>query len=222
MRSLPSTLVAALLLGGCALATPPTSTHQPVSVRPSPLPEASQDNGAIYQPGTARLALFEDRRARRTGDTLTVLVEERTDASKSSSSDASRSGSVDVGIPTITRVPGASLEGLAVGASSDSSFKGAGKAAATNAFSGTLAVTVIDVLPNGNLVVSGEKQVSINSGTEYIRFSGVVNPVNLSAANTVSSTRVADARIEYKGKGYINEAQNMGFLQRLLLSISPF
>jgi flagellar L-ring protein precursor FlgH len=70
--------------------------------------------------------------------------------------------------------------------------------------------------------VSGEKQVSINNGTEYIRFSGVVNPVNVTAANTVSSTRVADARIEYKGRGYISEAQTMGFLQRLFLSVSPF
>jgi flagellar L-ring protein precursor FlgH len=166
--------------------------------------------------------LFEDRRARFAGDTLMVILEERTNASKASSSQASRSGSTAIGVPSITRVPGANLEGLAVGASSDSTFDGSGNSAANNVFTGNVAVTVIEVYPNGNLLVSGEKQVSINNGTEYIRFSGVVNPVNVTAANTVSSTRVADARIEYKGRGYISEAQTMGFLQRLFLSVSPF
>lgn len=210
------------LVSGCGMTTPSTSVHQPMSVRPTPAPAVSQDNGAIFQPGTARLVLFEDRRARFAGDTLMVILEERTNASKASSSQASRSGSTAIGVPSITRVPGANLEGLAVGATSDSTFDGSGNSAANNVFTGNVAVTVIEVYPNGNLLVSGEKQVSINSGTEYIRFSGVVNPVNVSAANTVSSTRVADARIEYKGRGYISEAQTMGFLQRLFLSVSPF
>jgi flagellar L-ring protein precursor FlgH len=78
------------------------------------------------------------------------------------------------------------------------------------------------VYPNGNLLVSGEKQVTINQGTEFIRFSGVVNPINVGALNSVSSTRVADARIEYKGRGYLSEAQTMGWLQRFFLSASPF
>ena len=81
---------------------------------------------------------------------------------------------------------------------------------------------MIEVYPNGNLLVSGEKQVTINQGTEYIRFSGVVNPLNVGAANTVSSTRVADARIEYKGRGYLDESQTMGWLQRFFMSASPF
>ncbi len=212
----------AALVAGCGMTTPSTSVHQPMSVRPTPAPIVSQENGAIFQQGTARLVLFEDRRARYAGDTLMVLLEERTNASKASSSQATRSGSTAIGVPSITRVPGANLEGLAVGASSDSTFDGSGNSAANNVFTGNVAVTVIEVYPNGNMLVSGEKQVSINSGTEYIRFSGVVNPVNVSAANTVSSTRVADARIEYKGRGYISEAQTMGFLQRLFLSVSPF
>jgi len=212
----------AMLLAGCGMTTPSTSVHQPMSVRPAPNPVATQDNGAIYQPGTARLALFEDRRARQVGDTLLVVVEERTNASKRSSSAANRTGEVEVSIPTLTKLPGAGLEGLSVGASSDSTFEGGGNSAANNVFQGNVAVTVIEVYPNGNMLVSGEKQVTINNGTEYIRFSGVVNPIHVSSANSVSSTRVADARIEYKGKGYITEAQNMGFLQRLFLSISPF
>ncbi len=83
-------------------------------------------------------------------------------------------------------------------------------------------MTVTKLLANGNLQVVGEKQIAINQGTEYIRFSGVVNPRTISGSNSVNSTQVADARIEYVGDGYINEAQNMGWLQRILLNISPF
>ncbi|MFN7277374.1 MAG: flagellar basal body L-ring protein FlgH, partial [Betaproteobacteria bacterium] len=84
------------------------------------------------------------------------------------------------------------------------------------------AVTVIEVYPTGTRLVSGETQVTIHQGTEFIRFSGVVNPINVGALNSVSSTRVADARIEYKGRGYLSEAQTMGWLQRFFLSASPF
>ncbi len=96
-----------------------------------------------------------------------------------------------------------------------------GGANASNTFSGTLTVTVDQVLVNGNLHVVGEKQIAINQGTEFIRFSGVVNPRTISGSNTVPSTQVADARIEYVGNGYINEAQNMGWLQRFFLNLSP-
>lgn len=215
-------VLAAALTAGCAMTTPGTSVHQPMSTRPAPLAVNTQATGSIYQPSTARLALFEDRRARFVGDILTVVLEERTTASKNTSSKANRSGEVSVGIPTATRLPGASLEGAALTASSDSTFEGGGNSAANNVFTGNISVTVIEVYPNGNLLVSGEKQVTINQGTEYIRFSGVVNPLNVGAANQVSSTRVADARIEYKGRGYMSEAQTMGWLQRFFLSASPF
>ena len=82
-------------------------------------------------------------------------------------------------------------------------------------------MTVVDVMPNGNLRVHGEKQIAINQGVEYIRFSGVIDPLKITGQNTVSSTAVADARIEYVGDGYINEAQHMGWLQRFFLNISP-
>lgn len=215
-------ILAVALTAGCAMTTPGTSVHQPMSTRPAPLAVNTQANGSIYQASTARLALFEDRRARFVGDVLTVVLEEKTTASKGSTSNADRKGSVKIGIPTATKLPGAGLEGANLSASSDSSFEGGGKSASNNAFTGNISVTVIEVYPNGNLLVSGEKQVTINQGTEYIRFSGVVNPLNVGAANTVSSTRVADARIEYKGRGYLDESQTMGWLQRFFMSASPF
>jgi flagellar L-ring protein precursor FlgH len=101
-------------------------------------------------------------------------------------------------------------------------FAGSGGAKANNSFNGTITVSVLEVMANGNLRVRGEKQIAINQGTEFIRFSGVVNPRAITVQNTVPSTQVADARIEYVGDGYINEAQTMGWLQRLFLNVSPF
>jgi flagellar L-ring protein precursor FlgH len=83
-------------------------------------------------------------------------------------------------------------------------------------------VTVIEVLPSGNLVVSGEKQIGINQGSEFVRFSGVVSPNRISVGNVISSSQVADMRVEYRGNGYVDEAQTLGWFQRILLSVNPF
>ena len=128
-------------------------------------------------------------------------------------------------MPTVTGLPfGAfrGIEGANVEASSGTKFAGSGDASSNNLFTGNLAVTVIEVFSNGNFLVSGEKQVTINQGTEFIRFSGVVNPIFISSTNTVSSTKVADARIEYRGNGYIDEAQTMGWLSRAFMTVWPF
>ncbi len=213
-------------LTGCAWipATPlvqGATTAQPV---PGPTPVA---NGSIFQSAQpinyGYQPLFEDRRPRNIGDTLTIVLQENVSASKSSSANASRDGKTNFGFDTVPRY----LQGLFgneradVEASGGNSFNGKGGANARNTFSGTLTVTVDQVLVNGNLHVVGEKQIAINQGTEFIRFSGVVNPRTISGSNSVPSTQVADARIEYVGNGYINEAQNMGWLQRFFLNLSP-
>jgi len=118
-------------------------------------------------------------------------------------------------------LPGKSLLGSNLAASSASAFEGKGGSASNNVFTSIITVTVIEVLPNGNLLVSGEKQIGINQGSEFVRFSGVVNPATISG-NTVSSTQVADARLEYRGNGYIDEAQTMGWLGRFFLTVLPF
>jgi len=200
---------------------PPTNVHQPMTARPSPRTEAPPPNGSLYQAGVSR-TLFEDRRARYVGDTLTITITETTSASTASNTKASRSGSISASVPTVSGLPGKSLQGLELSASSDITHDGKGDAAAKNAFTGNITVTVIEVLANGNLLVSGEKQVSVGAGTEYIRLSGVVNPYFINAANTISSTNVADARIEYKESGVISEAQVMGWLARFFLSTLPF
>lgn len=214
-----------LVLAGVALSActtvPPTNVHQPMTARPAPRGENPAPNGSIYQAGVSR-TLFEDRRARYVGDTLTITITETTSASTASNTKASRSGSISTSVPTISGLPGKSLQGMELSATSAASLDGKGDAAAKNAFTGNITVTVIEVLANGNLLVSGEKQVSIGAGTEYIRLSGVVNPYFINAANTISSTNVADARIEYKESGVISEAQVMGWLARFFMSVLPF
>jgi len=213
---------AVLVLAGCDTITPPATVHQPMTARPVPHQDAVVNQGSIYQPEQARLSLYDDRRAYFVGDTITVVIEEKTSASKKSSGNASRTGSTDITVPTVSGVPFKTFQGANIEATSAQKFSGSGDASSNNLFSGNLAVTVIEVYPNGNLLVSGEKQVTINQGTEFIRFSGVVNPVSVTSTNTVSSTRVADARIEYRGNGYINEAQTMGWLSRIFMTIWPF
>ena len=212
--------LAAALLAGCQ-SVPPTNVHQPMTTRPAPRPDNLYANGSIFNAGTAR-PLFEDRRARYVGDTLTINIVENTSASTSSSSSANRASSISASVPTITGLPGKNFQGLGLSAETENDFAGKGAAAAKNVFTGAITVTVIEVLDNGNLLVSGEKQVAIGHGQEYIRLSGVVNPSFITALNTVDSSRVADARVEYKESGYISEAQVMGWLARFFLTFLPF
>jgi flagellar L-ring protein precursor FlgH len=214
--------VLCLLVSGCAQLPRASVVGEQEQVNIAE-PRPPVPNGSIYQAnaGYAYQPLFEDRRPRAVGDILTIVLDEEVSASKNSQSNADRSGSAGL---TIDSAPDA-LEKLAeygFDLSGQSDFAGGGGSEANNTFTGTITVSVLDVMPNGNLRVRGEKQIAINQGTEFIRFSGVVNPRTITGQNTVPSTQVADARIEYVGDGYINEAQHMGWLQRFFLNISPF
>ena len=218
-----SVIALCALLSGCgALRT--VEIQQPLTARPAPIVAVpgAQTGGSIFQTVNYQ-PLFEDRRARNVGDTLTIVLNEKLQASKQSGSNVDRSGSTSLSIPTLVgNLPLKFLQGTSATASSANKFAGKGDSASSNAFTGVITVTVIEVLGNGNLLVSGEKQIGINQGSEFIRFSGVVNPTTVVNNNTVSSTQVADARIEYRGTGYIDEAQTMGWLSRLFMSVSPF
>nr|NMN91161.1 flagellar L-ring protein precursor FlgH [Brenneria salicis ATCC 15712 = DSM 30166]RBP62311.1 flagellar L-ring protein precursor FlgH [Brenneria salicis ATCC 15712 = DSM 30166] len=220
-------LIAMITINGCAYIPHDKVVTGPTTAQPA-APSLAGPNGSIFQTAQPMnygyQPMFEDRRPRNVGDTLTIVLQENVSASKSSSANASRNGSSTFGLATTPRY----LEGplgnnrAALDATGTNDFTGQGGANANNTFSGTITVTVGQVLANGNLHVVGEKQIAINQGTEFIRFSGVVNPRTISGSNSVPSTQVADARIEYVGNGYINEAQNMGWLQRLFLNLSPF
>lgn len=214
-------LAAALSLAGCVTTTPSTAVHQPMTARPEPRPAIAPSSGAIFSVASAR-PLFEDRRARFVGDTLIINIQEKVQASKKSENKTTRSASVDVAVPTIVGLPFKGAQGTALSAADTNNFDGKGENTSSNDFTGTLTVTVIEVYPNGNLLVSGEKQIGLKEGEEFVRFSGVVNPNTITAANTVTSTQVADARIEYKANGFLDSAQVMGWLGRFFLTFMPF
>lgn len=211
----------AAALAGCVTTTPPTAVHQPMTARPEPRAYAAPATGAIYNVASAR-PLFEDRRARYVGDILTINISEKTAASKSSENKAERTHTIDASVPTITGLPFKGAQGTTLSASDTNKFDGKGQNNSANDFTGTITVTVIEVYPNGNLLVSGEKQIGLKEGEEFIRFSGVVNPNTITSSNTVTSTQIADARIEYKANGFLESAQVMGWLGRFFLSFSPF
>lgn len=213
------------LVAGCALIPPePIVTGPLTAPPPPPVMPAAVPNGSIYQPIVyGNYPLFEDRRPRNAGDVVTIVLNERMNAAKAVATNTNRTGSATLGLNAVPAIAPSWL-----GAQQNADFSGANTAAGTgnssanNTFTGTITTTVIGVLPNGNLQVAGEKQIAINRGSEYVRFSGVVDPRSITGAGTVSSIQVADARIEYRSKGTMDEVQTMGWLQRFFLNISPF
>ncbi|WP_323119601.1 flagellar basal body L-ring protein FlgH [Burkholderia alba] len=213
-------LAFAAALSGCALVPREPIIQQPMTAAP-PLPPAANAPGSIFNPGYAGRPLFEDQRPRNIGDILTIVIAENINATKSSGANTNRQGNTNFDVPTAGFLGGL-FNKANLSANGANKFAATGGASAANTFNGTITVTVTGVLPNGNLVVSGEKQMLINQGNEFVRFSGVVNPNTISGSNSVYSTQVADAKIEYSAKGYINEAENMGWLQRFFLNVSPW
>ena len=215
-----------ITLGACAAFSPKvdmpekTTVHQPVQ-QPAQLAMAVP-TGSLYSPATYR-PLFEDQRARFVGDTLTIQIQEQINAAQTNSMNASRSDSASVDVPLIQGFFGvADLRAINGSASSEKDFSGQGESRAANNLTGTITVSVAGVLPNGNLQVVGEKQIGTNRDVEYLKFSGVINPLTILPGNVVPSTKVADARIEYRGKGALDSATAMGWLSRFFLTVMPF
>lgn len=204
-------------VSGCATGYQrPTASYRPVP--PQVQMPAKQVEGAIYQAGQ-ELVLFEDNRPRRIGDILTVVLQERTQASKNAKTEASKETAVEIANPTVPRLNA----NLGVSADSANDFTGDGKSSQSNSLTGNITVTVADVMPNGNLYIRGEKWLTLNQGDEYIQISGIVRPGDIQTDNTILSTQIADARIAYSGKGVLNDVNAMGWLARFFNSaIWPF
>ena len=221
MRLARALVLLAGLLGLAGCGTTPTSiVEQPTTARPQPQAVQTASNGAIYQVAAYR-PLFEDRRARHVGDVLTIVINEKTQAGKQASSNASKTSEVDSSISAVAGVPLKTLQGLGINAEASNQYDDKSALNSSNTFSGSVTVTVIEVLPNGNLIVAGEKQIALDKGTEYIRLSGVVQPDTIQAGNTVSSAKVADARLEYRTSAKFDTAEVMGWLGRFFLSFIP-
>ncbi|MHB1215909.1 MAG: flagellar basal body L-ring protein FlgH [Thiobacillus sp.] len=211
----------ALLMGlaGCGI-TPTSIVERPTTARPQAQPPQAASNGAIYQAAAYR-PLFEDRRARHVGDVLTIVINEKTQAGKKASSNASKDSSVDASVSAFAGLSLGTLQKLGATAESATAYDDQSAINSSNTFSGSVTVTVTEVLPNGNLLVAGEKQIALDKGIEYIRLSGVVQPDTIQAGNVVSSAKVADARFEYRTSAKFDSAEVMGWLGRFFLSFIP-
>ena len=216
MKRLIAIVAAASAIAGCST-TPSTIVQGPTSSRPMLVQAAPANDGAIYNANSYR-PMFEDRRARHIGDLLTVNITERTSAGKSGASTGSKSGSASFSVPGPLQArigAGVALEGA-------NKFADADTQSASNNFTGTIGVTVTEVLANGNLIVAGEKQVAMNKGIEFIRFSGMVAPDTIQPGNIVSSTVIADARVEYRTNSRVDRAEVSNMFSRFFQSMLPF
>lgn len=217
--------VALLGLSACAPLPTVVSVDFAEQKAPAAIPAAPRataaSNGSLFQAVSYRPG-FEDRRARLVGDTITIQIVENITASQSSTSTANRTSSMEAGITAFPFQTTDGLSKLNLGTSSANDFSGKGGTQSANTFSGSITATVVDVLPNGHLVVAGEKQIGVNQNVDVLRFSGTVDPRTVQPGSVVSSTLVANARIESKGRGAQAEAQTVGWLSRFFFSFLPF
>jgi flagellar L-ring protein precursor FlgH len=173
-------------------------------------------------PRAAYRPLFEDYRARLVGDTINVTIVEKISASQSTNSSIDKSGAIN---GSVTAVPWVNanniLSKLTATASSKNVFAGKGSTDASNDFSGSITATVIEVLPNGHLIISGEKQIGVNQNVDVLKFSGQVDPHAIQPGNTLASTQIANVRLEHRGRGAQADAQEIGWIGRFFLSVLP-
>jgi len=215
-------LVLGMMLSGCE--TLPDRDPEFAPVNPEILRPPLRKTGSIYQ-NNYDMRLFEDRIARRVGDIITILFDERIQAKKSADINVNKDTDILVKVPKLyganpSMIMGGALENQIV---TKRNLLGNGQAKQSNSLTGSISVSVVEVLPNGNLRVRGEKRVSLNQGNEYIRVSGLVRITDITASNKIFSSQLADATIMYTGDGLIADANRPGWLSRTFMHwLFPF
>ena len=233
-------MVIGLFLSGCAAQR---LEHDPkyAPVRPPVVITKPQNSGSIYL-NSNNINLFETVKAHRVGDILTVVFDEKTSGKKETKTEDKKGTSVELSNPTIfgksvstdsatgnaiadtgLAIADELLQALNASIASNSDFKSKGKSEQKNSLTGNIGVTVVEVLPNGNLAVQGEKLVSINQGDEYVQLSGIIRGRDVGLDNKISSSKVANAQIVYSGVGLTHDSNSAGWGSRFFLSdVWPF
>ncbi len=217
-------IAASMLFGGCVV--------QKAEVKTTPFdqqlvrPQADYSTGSIWQ--ATSVSLTENAKARRKGDILTIVITEVASASKAAKTDTSRSTTVNAGIPNFmglekTGILANNLDlSKLINASVDSKFGGSGSTSRQETLNATISAKVIDVLPNGNLLIEGRRNVKVNNEDQIIIIEGTVRPTDIDQTNSVNSIYVADAKINYSGKGIISDRQSPGWLMNIVDKLWPF
>ena len=219
---------ATLVLSGCAFNDPPPVEMglptQPLTAAAitAPAPSATT-TGSLFQSNRYRPP-FENRKARLVGDIVTIAITEKVTASQKQSSNVSRDNEMNAGVKLLPFMkPGASIfNKLGAEMGSENKFSGGGGTESANAFTGSITTTVIDVLPNGHLIVAGEKQIGVNHNVDVLRFTGTVDPYMLQPNSVIASTQVANVRVESRSRGQQGSAQSIGWLSSFFLNFMPF
>lgn len=211
--------IVAVMLSQAACTPIPQRDPAFAPVAPADLRPPAQNSGSIYQSGYDT-RLFEDQTAKRIGDIITITLLEKTQAKKADDLKTKKDNQMSVTAPNLFSLGASVLMGhdLQTQMSSTKEFTGEGSADQSNSLSGNISVTVVDVLPNGNLSVRGEKRVTLNQGDEFIRLSGIVRPVDITSSNIITSDKVADVTIMYVGEGAMADSSKMGWLARIVQS----
>ncbi|MFK8077119.1 MAG: flagellar basal body L-ring protein FlgH [Granulosicoccus sp.] len=217
-------ILSPLLLSATACSTVPTVEPDFTPAEPSIVITDDRQNGSIYKVTNNRF-FFEDIRARRVGDVINVILDERTDATKSASTNANRGTSIGIPSPTLfggsLTAKGRDLLSNDISASTD--FAGTADSSQSNRLNGSVAVVVDRVLPNGNLWIRGQKNLTLNQGSEVVRVSGLIRSVDITPENTIQSNQIADASITYGGTGLLADSNRAGWMTRLFTSnLWPF
>lgn len=205
-------LISLTLLGGCkslssSVNNGDASEYQPLALDYSLPPTTS---GGLFRAGYSG-SLMQDKRALRVGDILTIVLDESTQSSKSAGTSYGKSSNIGITAPTVF---GSTLDDLATSSSATRDFNGSARSSQQNTLRGAIAVTVHQVMPNGTLLVKGEKALRLNQGDEYIRLTGLVRLDDINRNNQISSQNVANAKISYAGRGVLNESNSAGWLTR--------
>ena len=207
-------------LSGCVWIGPRVQIADNQAVAVAVPSAVTPNNGSIFQAATYR-PLFEDHRARLPGDTLLVNIVEKVSATQKSTSSVDKSGTLSAGITALPGVRPAAFARASADGNSSNTFAGKGTTENSNDFSGTITVLVRSVLPNGHLLITGEKQIGVNENVDVLRFSGQVDPRAIQAGNAIPSASIANVRLEQRGRGAQAEAQAIGWLSRMFLSVMP-
>jgi flagellar L-ring protein precursor FlgH len=214
-------LATACMLAGCSTIWPRVDVADTTPPTPVAIAVPAAATGSLFHLASYR-PLFEDYRARLIGDTLNVQIVEKISATQTSTSSIDKSGSIAAGVTALPFAAANSFGRASANGNSANTFAGKGATVNSNDFSGVITVVVRQVLPNGHLVIAGEKQIGVNENVDVLRFSGQVDPRAIQLGNTIQSAQIANVRLEQRGRGQQSEAQAMGWLGRAFLSVLPF
>ncbi len=209
------------VISGCSTYVEEANNQQFKPLRPSfeEFEKVEPSNGSIYS--TSSSGLFSsDRRAKKVGDILSVTLSETFSSNKAVTNSSAKADAIGAQVGGVGVMNLAGSFGGAI--SKTDSFSGSMATNQSNSLSGTVSATIVRVFPNGNLEIKGQKKLRITEGTEYIRLSGIIRPEDISTTNTVSSSKIAEAQIEYVGAGILDSATKPGWGSNILRAISPF